>query len=50
MAMSPVVETHRLSDSNLFKQVQIGTGCIRFESGTLRSHFLKVGGFHAQII
>jgi hypothetical protein len=34
--MSPVVETHRLSDSNLFKQVRIGTGFIRFESGRHR--------------
>ncbi len=46
---SPVVETHRLSDSNLFKQVRIGTGFIRFESGTLGSYFLKMAYFHAQI-
>ena len=36
MSMSSVVETHRLSDSNLFKQVRIGTGFIRFESGRHR--------------
>jgi hypothetical protein len=34
--MSLVVETHRLSDSNLFKQVGIETGFIRFESGRHR--------------